>query len=126
MDGSDAPSHGREDDWVPTACTLPTPDRALRVAEFDDLIARALRAQERVSPTRLHWVLESSAETAARDLTEREASCCSFFTFTITRTGTDRGEALVVDIDVPPTQTDVLEAIEQRAHAGMNGMKGPA
>jgi hypothetical protein len=29
--------------WVPEACTLPTVEQPLRVAEFDDLFATALR-----------------------------------------------------------------------------------
>ncbi|WP_245718914.1 hypothetical protein [Micromonospora rhizosphaerae] len=41
----------RDDDWVPEACTLPTAERPLRVAEFDELFATALRGQTRLSPT---------------------------------------------------------------------------
>ncbi len=32
-----------ESGWVPDACTLPTVDQPLRVAEFDDLFARAAK-----------------------------------------------------------------------------------
>ena len=35
------------DDWAPDACTLPTEERPLRVAEFDDLFAFVVRAERR-------------------------------------------------------------------------------
>jgi hypothetical protein len=38
-------------DWVPAACTLPTAEQPLRVAEFDDLFATSVRAVDRVGPT---------------------------------------------------------------------------
>lgn len=102
--------------WVTESCTLPTLERPLRIAEFDDLFATALRRQERISPTRLRWVLDPSAEAAARDLTGREASCCSFFTFTVTCLTSTAGEQVVeIAVEVPPAQADVLEALEQRA-----------
>ena len=41
------------DDWAPDACTLPTVERPLRVAEFDDLFT-AVRRSERPQPTRFH------------------------------------------------------------------------
>ena len=58
---------------VPGACTLPTAERPLRLAEFDDLFATALRGQQRLSPTRLRLRLDPVAEQAARDLAVRES-----------------------------------------------------
>ena len=69
-----------DDMWVPAACTLPTVERPLRLAEFDDLFTTAVRGQQRLSPTRLRWQLDPVAEPTARDLTGRETDCCSFFT----------------------------------------------
>ncbi|MCX5066024.1 hypothetical protein OOJ91_09025 [Micromonospora lupini] len=55
--------------------------------------------------------LDPAAETTARDLTDRESSCCSFFTFTYTHvTG-----ALRLDVQVPAARVDVLDALTQRA-----------
>ncbi len=83
-------------DWVePEACTLPTPERPMRVAEFDSLFAEHLVRAERVEATRARLVLgpgsggagtPSLTELTDRvsDLTERESACCSFFTFTLT------------------------------------------
>ncbi|MEU7613924.1 hypothetical protein [Micromonospora sp. NPDC049204] len=101
--------------WVPEACTLPSVQRPLRLAEFDDLFATALREQQRLSPTDLRWRLDSAAETTARDLTDRESSCCSFFTFTL---AADAG-TLRLDVQVPAAYVDVLDALAQRAAAGL-------
>ena len=100
--------------WVPDACTLPTVDQPVRLSEFDELFATALHHQVRLSPQRLRWELDSQAEQTARDLTSRETQCCSFFTFDFTTTE----DELVVEVTVPPAQTDVLDALAARAAAG--------
>jgi hypothetical protein len=104
-----------DETWVPEACTLPSVQQPLRLVEFDSLFATALREQQRLSPIHLRWRLDPAAETTARDLTNRESSCCSFFTFTITA-DTD---ALRLDVQVPAAHVDVLDALAQRAAAGM-------
>jgi hypothetical protein len=96
---------------VPEACTLPTAEQPLRLAEFDGLLATGLVAQKRLSPNVLRWSLDPAVETIARDLTTRETECCSFFGFRFTSTG----DTLQVDVEVPPAQTEVLNALEQRA-----------
>jgi hypothetical protein len=101
--------------WVPETCTLPTVERPLRLAEFDDLFTTALRAQQRLSATTLRWHLDPTAETTARDLTNRESSCCSFFTFTFH----PGGETLQLEITVPAAHIEVLDALAQRAAAGI-------
>lgn len=100
---------------MPQACTLPTAERPLRVAEFDALFATALRGQQRVAPTLLRWRLDPAAEPAARDLAGREAGCCSFFTFTFTPAGND----VQVDVEVSAAAVGVLDALARRAVAGM-------
>jgi hypothetical protein len=101
--------------WVPQACTLPATERPLRVAEFDELFAMALRGQQRVAPTLLRWRLDPAAEPAARDLADREAGCCSVFTFTFAPVGND----VQVDVEVPAASAGVLDALAQRAAARM-------
>ena len=101
--------------WAPQACTLPTAERPVRAAEFDELFATALRGQQRLAPTVLRWRLDPAAEPAARDLAERETGCCSFFTFTFTRDG----NAVQVDVEVPLASAGVLDALAQRAAAWM-------
>jgi hypothetical protein len=100
------------EDWAPEACTLPTAERPLRVAEFDDLFAFVVRA-ERPEPTLLELMLPSDVETTARDLARRESECCSFFRFEFETVGDD----VVMRIGVPPERLEVLDALEARASA---------
>jgi hypothetical protein len=96
-------------------CTLPTAERPLRLAEFDDLFATALRGQQRLSPTTLRWRLAPMVAAAVRDLTARETACCSFFSFAVTADD----EAVGVDVTVPAAHVDVLDVLAARATAGM-------
>ncbi|MFI6162968.1 hypothetical protein ACIA59_23835 [Micromonospora haikouensis] len=102
-----------EQAWVPEVCTLPTVERPLRLAEFDDLFATALREQQRLSPTALRWHLDPAAEATARNLTGRESSCCAFFIFTFA----SDADALRLDVQVPAAHVDVLDALAQQATA---------
>jgi len=74
-----------------------------------------LSLNKRVSPTEPRWRLDPAAGAAARDLTDRENACCSFFTFAF-RPGED-GPWLTVR--VPATRVAVLDALDDRAAAGM-------
>jgi hypothetical protein len=93
-------------------CTLPTPERPLRLAEFDALLASALIGQSRPAATRLRWRLRSSASVAARDLAAREVECCTFFRFTFCE-----GPDLTMDIEVPGSRAEVLDGLAARAAA---------
>jgi hypothetical protein len=99
--------------WASAACTLPSVERPLRAAEFDTLFATSLRRVQRVAVTRLLLTLDAGAEAAARDLTAREAECCSFFTFTITAFG----DELRIAVEVPTSYVAVLDALAKRAAA---------
>jgi hypothetical protein len=101
--------------WAPEACTLPMAQRPVRAAEFDELFATALRGQQRLAPTLLRWELDPAAEPAARELASRETECCSFFTFTVTTAA----DGVRVDIEVPPSSAGVLDALAERAAAGL-------
>src|SRR5215475_7019652 len=94
------------------ACTLPTAQRPLRAAEFDEVFAGAVAA-ERLSERHLRIALTGSDDLAARlrDLTRRETECCSFFTFTVTAQESDRA---VLDVEVPHRHIAVLDGIERR------------
>lgn len=104
-----------DQEWVPEACTLPTVDRPLRLAEFDDLFATALWGQQRLSPTQLRWRLDPAAEATAQDLTGRESSCCSFFSFAFDRDC----DGIRLDVRVPAEHVDVIDALADRAAARM-------
>jgi hypothetical protein len=100
---------------LPEACTLPTAERPLRLAEFYTLFATAVRGQGRSTPTRLQLVLDAAAEPVARDLTAKETACCSFFTFSFTPAGDD----LLLDIEVPAAHVDVLDWLAATAAAAV-------
>lgn len=108
---------------VPDACTLPTAEQPLRLAEFDTLFATAVRAVEPDGPTRTRMRLTGRAglEAAVRDLTARESECCSFFAFTVTPEPVDDGEAVTLQIEVPDTYADVLASLIARATAASAG-----
>ena len=102
---------------VPDACTLPTVEQPVRLNEFDDLFAAAVRRVETLSPTHARLALTGGAGLAARvrDLTARETECCSFFTFTVTPEPADDGAAVTLDIEVPARYAEVLASLAQRA-----------
>jgi hypothetical protein len=101
--------------WVPAdACTLPTADRSTRLAEFEGLFA-SLRGFSREEPgwLRLHLDDGEGIEARARELTAREAECCSFFDFDVQR---QTGE-VVVDVRVPASRVVVLDGLTAQAEA---------
>ncbi|WP_446663522.1 thioredoxin family protein [Flexivirga sp. B27] len=99
--------------WVPAdACTLPTADQPLRVAEFARLFTHSLRGLQRTGPTRLRLELVADAEDTARDLIARETDCCDFFSFTLTRAGEG---AMWMDIEVPADRRGVLDGLAEQA-----------
>ncbi|MBM0256107.1 hypothetical protein [Micromonospora sp. 4G55] len=100
--------------WVPDACTLPTAERPLRLAEFDQFFRDAVRGVDRLSAEhlRLHLASAVQIEETARDLTVRESSCCSFFAFDLSRSGP---EALTLDVRVSAAHVDVLDGLAERA-----------
>lgn len=101
-----------EQEWVPAACTLPTAEQPLRVAEFDALFATATNT-ERVAPGELRFALPPDVAGTAATLAARETECCSFFTFTLTLTA---GE-LTLGVSVGEPHVEVLDALAARAVA---------
>ncbi|WP_280219941.1 hypothetical protein [Nocardia neocaledoniensis] len=102
-----------QDDWAPSACTLPTVEQPIRVAEFDQFFTTSVRSTRRPDPRRLEVVVDPGAEAMARELAGRESSCCSFFTFDFTA----GGEGLVMSVGVPQAYVEVLDAFAARARA---------
>ncbi|HUR03337.1 MAG TPA: hypothetical protein VM347_12405 [Nonomuraea sp.] len=101
--------------WVRSACTLPTDEQPLRVAEFDALFGQAVHAVERPERGRLRLGLNYSPVVAAQaaELAARENGCCSFFTFTLSiADGT-----LTLETTVPAQQGAVLDALQARVTA---------
>lgn len=102
---------------MPDACTLPTVEQPIRIAEFDRFFAEAALGLRRPSPARLELLVDSGSEMLARGLAGRESSCCSFFTFDFA----EAGEHLVMGVGVPAAYTDVLDAFGARAEAAIGG-----
>ena len=102
--------------WVPDACALPTAERPLRLAEFDELFATAVRDVRRVTRThaRLHLAGADGLTAMVLDLAARETACCSFFTFTVTPRPAGPGEAVTLDVEVPDRYAEVLDALTRR------------
>ncbi|MFI6395381.1 hypothetical protein [Nonomuraea sp. NPDC050540] len=101
--------------WAPSACTLPTAERPVRLAEFDAFFADAVQAVRRPGRELLRLELVFSPERAARaaELSARENGCCSFFTFTLTIA---EGR-LTLEVAVPAVHEEVLDALQARATA---------
>ena len=100
------------------ACTLPTAERPLRMAEFDELFASALRSIDRGSETSARLLLDGDEGLAERTqlLADAESSCCSFFTFGVT----PLDEGLVAfDIEVPQAYVEVLTGLVDRAQIAL-------
>lgn len=107
-----------EDTWVaPDACTLPTAEQGLRVAEFHVLFSRALTTVERVGPTHVRLGLRRAPGVVeeVRDLVERETQCCSFFEFVLT--SDEAHDEVMLEVGVPAAQVDVLSGLVHRAEA---------
>jgi hypothetical protein len=98
-------------EWVPSACTLPTVEQPLRLAEFDALFRSGVSRATRIRRTHLELVISPESEAVARDLAGRETSCCSFFQFGFEPA--TEGE-LVMAIGVPDEHVDVLDALQAR------------
>ncbi len=94
------------------ACTLPTEDRPLRLAEFDTLFAETMRSVERDDDVvRLRLAGPVGLRNRVRDLAERETTCCSFFAFVVKGVDND----LTLEISVPPERREILRALVERA-----------
>ncbi|PPJ24732.1 hypothetical protein [Nocardia nova] len=102
-------------DWVPDACTLPTVEQPIRLAEFDQFFADRVTQLRRPDATRVELVLAAEAESAGRDLAARESRCCSFFTFDFDATTA----GLVMSVSVPETYVGVLDAFATRVRSAI-------
>lgn len=92
--------------WVPDACTLPTAERPLRVAEFDTLLSTGITGTVRVNAEHVRLTLRPERVAEAADLVARESACCSFFDFALAGT--------VLDVRVPETHVGVLDGLLAR------------
>ena len=105
--------------WVAVdACTLPTVEQPLRLAEFDALFAGRMTSIEASRDQRARMVFEGlvGLQAMVQDLADRESQCCSFFAFTVASVAGDHGsEAVTLDVEVPVSRAHVLAALVARA-----------
>lgn len=104
---------------MPSACTLPTMEQPIRVAEFDRFFATSAHATRRPDPSRLEVIVHPGAEAPARDLAGRESNCCSLLTFDFTSTAA----GLVMSVEVPPAHVEVLDALAARAESAIEARR---
>lgn len=95
-----------------TGCTLPTTDRPLRQAEFDELFGD-IEALESPAATELVLHLRRDPEVIGRaaTLAAKESQCCSFFGFRVTIDADQSSLAITTSGD----HEQVLAAIADRA-----------
>jgi hypothetical protein len=103
------------------ACTLPTAERPVRLAEIDSLFATTYRAVERRGDTHARLLLagDASLPIRVRAFADAESACCSFFTFGVSTL--DSG-LVAFDIDVPPSYAAVLDGLVARAQDAGRGV----
>ncbi|GAA4687825.1 hypothetical protein APR04_006014 [Promicromonospora umidemergens] len=100
--------------WVDVqACTLPTVERPLRLAEFYAVFADHLVdvTEQSATSAALHFIGGDDVSATLADLTARESQCCSFFEFELT----DDNDSARLAVNVPPAHADVLTALVERA-----------
>ena len=98
-------------------CTLPITARPVRAAEFEDLFASQLAAPRWISPHQTEFRFGVDLHDQVSDLVARETACCSFFDFSITHEPDDavQPSSLVLQVGVPASRHDVLEALTSHA-----------
>jgi hypothetical protein len=96
------------------ACTLPTAERPLRLAEFEGLFADHL-TQLSWEGERLRLTLSGGVDLrdVVADLTGRESACCSFFDFALS----GPPDLVVLEVGVPPERREILDALAELAEA---------
>lgn len=95
-----------------TACTMPTAERPLRLAEFDALFAETVRSVAHENDlVRMHLSGAAGLRDRVRALADRETACCSFFSFVVDGESDD----LMLEVSVPPEHRDILKALASRA-----------
>ena len=102
-------------------CRLPTADRPLRAAEFDQLFHDQIAVPRRLDAQRVEFTFDGADDLydQVTDLVARETACCSFFDFSITQHAAEGAaeSAVVLRVGVPESRRDVLDALTNRAAA---------
>lgn len=100
-----------DNSWASSACTLPTAEQPLRIAEFDAFFAQDALAVIRHSAELLSIAVRPEAAGRAAMLAVKETGCCSFFTFELKASG---GE-VILSVSADPAHAEILAALGDRA-----------
>jgi hypothetical protein len=104
-------------------CTLPAADQPMRLMEFDELLRRQVAPPHRIGPHRAEFRFGGADGLHAKvsDLLARELECCSFFDFMIDQRAEHpiNEDQLLVQVGVPASRADVLDALLNRALAAI-------
>ena len=103
------------------ACSLPTSERPLRLAEFEELFTNHL-TDAAWAGDRLRLSLSGGAglREQVADLAARESACCSFFDFALS----GPADAVVLEVGVPPERREILEALAALAEGAADDARG--
>ena len=100
-------------------CTLPTPARPLRLAEFEELFRDQIAGPRWLDLHRVEFTFDDAGDRYRQvaDLVARETACCPFFDFSIITEPPVAAQRPVVmlQVGVPASRHDVLEALTSRA-----------
>jgi hypothetical protein len=93
---------------VPIACTLQPSDAKAQLGEWQEMLRRVTERSERVSPNRLELSILPEADIRALiNLAQREAACCTFFSFAIQI----QADHLVLAVEVPNDAVEILDRL---------------
>ncbi len=93
---------------VPIACTLLPADASSQLRDWREMLPRLTSRSERISPNRLEHTLSPDADIRALlNLAQREAACCSFFSFSIEI----QPDRLVLAVKVPDDAIEILDGL---------------
>lgn len=93
------------------ACTLPTEDRPLRLAELEGLFTLASDVRLEGGTARMHLSGDPGLMDSVVDLTDRETQCCSFFRFAVTGSDTE----VDLEVSAPAEHHAVVSALASLA-----------
>ena len=93
---------------IPIACTLQPSDARSQLGEWQEVLHRVTNRSERVSPNRLELSLIPDTDMGPLvSLAQREAACCTFFSFAIEI----QADRLVLAVEVPDDAVEILDQL---------------
>jgi hypothetical protein len=93
---------------IPIACTLQPSDARSQLGEWQEMLHQVTNRSERVLPNRLELSLIPDADIGPLiSLAQREAACCTFFSFAIVI----QADRLILAVGVPDNAAEILDQL---------------